>query len=73
MSEGSTRPAITMIEVFAHRRMCTAKAKRFATSFDADLYIQKRKFKKMRSYPCPFCSGYHMTSKKVLSKESKNE
>ena len=65
-SQESDRPLITMKEVFAHRRMCTAKAKRFATSFDADLYIQKRKFKKMRAYPCPYCYGYHMTSKKIL-------
>jgi len=62
-----------MKEVFAHRRMCTGKAKRFATSFDANLYILRRKFKQMSTYPCPYCSGYHMTSKKAFKQENKNE
>lgn len=56
-----SRP-FTMKDVYAHRRMCTAKAKRFATAFDARVYVLCRKFKKMRVYQCPHCSGFHLTS-----------
>lgn len=56
-------PAITMADVCRHRRMCTAKRKRFHTALDGRLYVIRRKFKSMRIYPCPYCSGFHMSSK----------
>jgi hypothetical protein len=58
----SGRP-FTMRDVYAHRKMCTAKAKRFSTVFDARIYIARRRFKNMRVYPCPYCAGFHMTSR----------
>ena len=60
--QAATARPFTMQDVFKHRRMCTAKAKRFATAFDARVYILRRKFKKMRTYECPHCGGFHLTS-----------
>lgn len=65
MSDTPAPAVFTMKDVYAHRRMCTAKAKRFETAFDARLYIVRRRFKKMRTYPCPHCSGFHLTSKRT--------
>lgn len=65
MSQVHESAPFTMQNVYAHRRMCTAKAKRFATAFDAQVYIARRKFKKMRTYPCPYCGGFHLTSKRA--------
>lgn len=65
MSDVHMPAVFTMKDVYAHRRMCTSKAKRFATAFDARLYIVRRRFKKMRAYPCPHRSGFHLTSKRA--------
>ncbi len=53
----------TMVDVHRHRRMCTGKRKRFHTALDGRLYVLRRKFKKMRIYACPYCAGFHMSSK----------
>lgn len=60
----SDRP-FTMRDVYAHRKMCTAKAKRFATAFDARVFVARRRFKGMRVYPCPHCYGFHLTSRRA--------
>ena len=46
-------------------RMCTDKV-RYATARDAARAIEqhRKRFKvAMRSYPCPFCHGHHLSRK----------
>lgn len=56
-------PVFTMADVHKHRRMCTGKRKRFHTAVEGNMYLIRRKFRQMRLYPCPYCSGFHMSSK----------
>ena len=64
------------IKMHSHSKMC-GKKKKYATEIEADAYAKMfsdprynhGKEKSMRSYWCPLCYHYHLTSKKYRKKE----
>jgi hypothetical protein len=55
---------VTMQDVYRHRRMCTKK-RWYAREFDARCAAVKHKKAKMRAYDCPYCEGWHLTSRRA--------